>query len=67
MQLRTAALEVLAEEAKDNPMAQLYGKRDVLPLDTWVPRHMDATQKAMYSQMVDMTEPQLEHLRTWVY
>ncbi len=62
-----AALGLLLEEASENPIAQLYGKNDVLPLNCWVPRDMDSGITAVYSQTVEMTELQLCDLRTWIY
>ncbi len=60
-------LGLLLEEAADNPTAQLYGKDDMLPLNCWQPQNMDASITAVYSQTLEMTEPQLGDLRTWIY
>ncbi len=66
-QMHHAALMLLLEEADSNPMTPIYGSDDVLPLDCWHPRNMDPNIMAVYSQTVEMTEPQLSNLRTWVY
>ncbi len=65
--MHQAALGLLLEEAADNPTAQLYGKDDVLPLNCWHPRNMDVSVTAVYSQTVEMTEPQPGDLCTWIY
>ncbi len=65
--MHQAALGLLLEEAADNPTAHLYGKNDMLPLTCWVPQNMDASTTVVYSQTVEMTEPQLPDLRTWIY
>ncbi len=41
VELHAAGVKVLLAEAKDEPTAQIYGKCDVLPLDTWSPRNME--------------------------
>ncbi len=65
--MHVATLGLLLEEATENPTAPLYGKDNVLPLDCWVPRNMDANAMAVCSQTLQMTEPQLHDLRTWIY
>ncbi len=65
--MHQAALELLLEEAAESLISHLYGKDDVLPLNCWMPRDMDVSAKAVYTQTVEMTEPQLCNLRTWIY
>ncbi len=65
--MHQVALELLLKEAAGNPTAPVYGRDDVLPLDCWHPQNMDASITAVYSQTVEMTEPQLGDLRTWIY
>ncbi len=65
--MHQAALTLLLEEADASPLAPIYGKDDVLPLDCWHSQNMDLNAMAVYSQTLEMTEPQLKDLRTWVY
>ncbi len=65
--MHEVALGLLLEEAAENPTSHLYGKNDMLPLTCWLPRNMDASAMAVYTQMVEMTELQLCDLRTWIY
>ncbi len=58
-------MENLNEDTEANPLAALYGKDDVLPIDDWRPRKMSLTAMMTYSQMVAMTELMLKDLRTW--
>ncbi len=58
---------LLLEEADACPLAPVYGKDDVLPIDIWRPQKMSPDATAVYCQTLAMTEPQLKDLRTWVY
>ncbi len=62
-----ASVELLLEEAKTNPLASIYGKDDMLPIDIWRPQEMDLTTMAVYCQTLAMTELMLKDLCTWVY
>ncbi len=39
----------------------------MLPLEWWAPREMDTSATAIYHQTVEMTEPQLSGVCTWIY
>ncbi len=65
--MHAAALGLLLEDAAENPTAPMYGKDDVLPIECWVPWNVDADAMAVYSQTLEMTEPQLCDLHTWIY
>ncbi len=56
--------DLLLEEVAERLTAHVYGKNDVLLTNCWVPRDMDASAMALYYQTVEMTEPQLQDLRT---
>ncbi len=53
-------MENLTEDAECNPLALLYRKDDVLPIDDWHLRKMNVTAMTTYCQMVAMTEPMLK-------
>ncbi len=65
--MHKVVLELLLEEATEQWTAPVYGKNDVLPLSCWTPWGMDTSTLAVYSQMLEMTEPQLQGLHTWIY
>ncbi len=65
--MHETALELLLEEAADQATAPVYGKNNVLPFSCWTPWGMDTSALAVYSQTLEMTEPQLQGLRTWIY
>ncbi len=65
--MHKVALEVLMEEAAGQVMAQLFGTNNVLPISCWTPWGMDASALAVYTQTLEMTEPQLQGFHTWIY
>ncbi|MCP4546554.1 MAG: hypothetical protein GY835_08835, partial [bacterium] len=67
IEVHAAAPKLLLEEAAEQPTAPVYRKNDILLYDQWSPRNMDRTTKVMYQQTVEITEPQLHQLRTWIY
>ncbi|MCP4549438.1 MAG: hypothetical protein GY835_23530, partial [bacterium] len=67
LKAREVQLQLLQDEAADQPTAQLYGKNDVLPLNDWMPRNMDEGTRRMYRETLEMTEPQLQGFCTWIY
>ncbi len=65
--MHQVSLVLLLEEADASPLAPVYGKDNVLPIDIWRPQKMSLDATAVYCQMLVMTEPQLKDLCTWVY
>ncbi len=51
--MHQASVELLLEDAETNPLAPLYGKDDVLPIDILHPQKMDLTGGSLLPDVGD--------------